>query len=77
MLKITKSNAHPDQSVPEEPPFSALRTPYKLIGVQIDSTKSLIRLTSSPDSGRLCSKCTGIICVYISAQIDSTPYSRR
>ena len=40
---MTKSNARPDESVPEEPPSSTLRTPYKLIGVQIDAIKSLIK----------------------------------
>ena len=41
--KITKSNARPDESVPEEPPFLTLRTPDELIGVQIDSIRSLIQ----------------------------------
>ena len=40
---MTKSNARPDESVHEEPPFSTLRKPYKLIGVQIDAIKSLIK----------------------------------
>ena len=43
MLQMTKSNARPDESVPEEPPSSTLRTPYKLIGAQIDAIKSLIK----------------------------------
>ena len=31
MLQMTKSNARPDESAPEEPSFSTLRTPNKLI----------------------------------------------
>ena len=101
MLKITKSNARPGRSVSEEPPLVTLRTSDKLIRVQIDSSKSLIKYKLFIDEinrfnfrfhgdllkqtkthilalqGAIVFKYTGIICVYISAQIDSTPYPRR
>ena len=101
MLKITKSNARPGRSVSEEPPLVTLRTSDKLIRVQIDSSKSLIKYNLFIDEinrfnfrfhgdllkqtkthilalqGAIVFKYTGITCVYISAQIDSTPYPRR
>ena len=48
MSQITKSNARPGESVPEEPPFLTLGTPDNLSGLKLSLSSLLLNTIYSP-----------------------------